>query len=449
MDFGALSTLGLGSQGVLTNDIIDKLKEADKASIVTPVENKKEKVENKKSELDEIKSLISKLNTSVTNMTYDTPYDTVTKDISGDSVSITTNGSVKEQSISIDVTQLATKDIFESNDGFASKDAALKSGDFKISIDGQDYSINIEDGDTLEDLVDKINKETDSKVEASILNVGGNDPYKLIVKSVKTGEKNQLTISSTSDSFSNDISRIGDPAHDAIFKVDGVQIQRSTNTIDDLMDNITINLEKVGKSDISIKKDNSKIIEGIEDFVEKFNSVINKINEDTKYDSKKKEAGIFQGNSDIRSITRSLQDIVATTISKDSKMAGDFGLEVQRDGTLTFDKDKFNKAYEENSSQVEEFFKASNATDGMFNKLESKLFDINISSSGTIKTLEKSFEDSINRYSEELTKAQDRLDRQYDILTKKFASYDKIMGQLSSQSATLDNMIKAQFAQKD
>ena len=31
---GALSTLGLGSQGVLTNDIIDQLKEADTSSII-------------------------------------------------------------------------------------------------------------------------------------------------------------------------------------------------------------------------------------------------------------------------------------------------------------------------------------------------------------------------------------------------------------------------------
>jgi flagellar hook-associated protein 2 len=448
MDFGALSTLGLGSQGVLTNDIIDKLKEADKASIVTPIENKKTAVENKKTELAEIKKLVSELSTAVTDMTYDTPYDTVTKDITGDSVSITTSGSVNEQAISIDVTQLATKDIYEASDGFASKDASLQSGTFTINL-GQDYDITINDGDTLEDLVEKINNQTDGKVEASILNVSGTNPYKLIIKSAQTGKENQMTISSDSDSFSGGISRIGDPAQDAVFKVDGVEITRATNKIDDLIKNITIKLEKEGKSDVTIKKDNSKIIEGINKFVEKYNAVINKISEDTKYDPEKKEAGIFQGNSDIRNITRSLQDIIATTVSKDGKMSEDFGLSLQRDGTLKFDEDKFKEAYEKDSSITVEFFKASNATDGLFNKLESKLFDIAISSDGTLKTLNKNFEDDITRYDKELSKAQDRLDRQYEILTKKFASFDLVMGKLSSQSQTLDSMIKAQFAKKD
>ncbi len=447
MAVGSLSTLGLGSQGVLTNDIIDKLKDADKAAQVTPIENRKTVVENKKTELDNIKKVVSDLSMSVTNMTYDTPYDSVTQSLSGDSVGVTTTGNVKEQTMSVDVSQLATRDIFESNDGFASKDATLSAGTFTINL-GKDYDISIDDGDTLEDLVDKINKNTDSKVEASILNVGGDNPYRLIVKSTGTGQENQISISTDSDSFSNDIDRVGDPAQDAVFKVDGIEMTRSTNTIDDVVDNITLDLEKTGKTDITIKKDPSKIIDGIKDFVEKYNNTINVISTDTKYDSKNKEAGIFQGNSEIRNISRSLQDIISTTISKDGKNANDFGLDIQRDGTLTFDETKFKEAYNENSDETVEFFKASNATDGLFNKLESQLFDISTSSTGTLKTLKKNYDDDITRLTDEIAKAQERLDSQYDILTKKFADYDLIMGQLSSQSATLDDMIKAQYTDK-
>ncbi len=53
---GALSTLGLGSQGVLTNDIIDQLKEADTSSIIKPIENKIELSTTKQSTLSDIKS---------------------------------------------------------------------------------------------------------------------------------------------------------------------------------------------------------------------------------------------------------------------------------------------------------------------------------------------------------------------------------------------------------
>ncbi len=448
MALGALSTLGLGSQGVLTNDIIDKLKNADKASLVTPIETRQTAIQNKIDEVGAIKKLMSSLSTSVTNMTYDTTYESMKTDLTGSSASIKTSGKVENQNFSLDVTKLATKDIFESNDGFSAKDSSLQSGDITIGIGSDSFKIDIKDGDTLEDLVKNINSNTDGKVEASLLNVGGDNPYKLIIKSAQTGKDNKLTITQNSDSFSNDISRIGDEARDAEFKLDGVSITRSSNKIDDLVKNVTITLEKEGKTDVSLKNDNTKVVDGIKDFVKKYNELSKVLIGDTKYDSEKKTAGIFQGNSEIRGIMRSLSDVVSTTVSKDSKMAGDFGLELQRDGSLKFDETKFQKAYDSDATKTIEFFKASDATNGMFNKLENKLFDINTSSKGTIKSLKKSLEEESKRNQELQAKAQARLDARYEILTKKFAAADAVMGRLNSSSNTLKQMIDAQFAKK-
>ncbi len=447
-EFGTLSTLGLGSQGVLNNDIIDKLKKADKDSIVTPVENRKNQLIEKQKELSELRKLFSDLNTSVTNMTYDTPYDSVTTDISGDSVAISTNGNVKASSFNIEVTQLATKDIFESKDTFAQKDSILEEGTISIGIGDDSFDIDINAGDTLEDLVKRINGSTDSKVKASILNVGGDTPYKLIIKSANTGSENKLTISSSSDSFSNGLSRIGDEAQDAIFTLDGVSITRSSNKIDDLIDHVTIQLKQEGKSDITINKDNSKIIEGINEFVEKYNAVVKKINEDTKYDPEKQTAGIFQGDSTIRNLLRTIQDTIALTKSKDGKMASDFGLDIQRDGTLSFDEEKFKSEYEKDSNKTIEFFKASDATSGLFNKLEDQLYDISISSKGILKTLKKNLDEDIKRYEKLQIQAQEKLDKRYDILSKSFASYDAIMGKLDQSSQVIQQMIDAELAAK-
>lgn len=448
MALGALSTLGLGSQGVLTNDIVDKLKEADKAALITPIETRQNSIQNKLDEVGEIKKLLSKLYTSVTNMTYDSTYEEMKTDLNGSSVSVKTSGSLENQNFTINVTKLATKDIFESNDNFASKDSILDSGDITIDIGSDSFTIDIDSGDTLEDLVKNINENTDGKVEASILNVGGDNPYKLIIKSADTGEENRLTITQNSNSFSNGIDRIGDPAQDAEFEFDGVTITRSSNDIDDLIENVTITLESEGKTDIALKKDNSKIIDGIKDFVEKYNELSNVLKADTEYDSENKEAGIFQGDSQVRSIMRTLSDVVSTTISKDSKMANDFGLEIQRDGSLKFDESKFKEAYEKDPDATVEFFKASDASSGMFNKLEDKLFDINISSDGTIKSLKKKLEEESRRNQELLEKAQEKLDARYEILTKKFAAADALMGKLSNSSNILQQMIEAQYAKK-
>jgi flagellar hook-associated protein 2 len=446
MALGALSTLGLGSSGILTNDIIDQLKEADKASLVDPIESRKDKVISKQDALTDLKPLLDSLSTAVTDMTYEKPYSSLKTDISGDSISISTTSGVKSRDFDIDVTNIATKDIYQSLNGFSNKSSTLESGVFEISIGDDSFSIDIEDGDTLEDLVENINSSTSSKVEASILNIGGDDPYKLIVKSADTGVDNRITLSSSSNSFSSGLDRIGDPAQDAIFKLDGIEITRSSNEIDDLIDNMTITLKDSGESRVKLEQDNTKLIEGIEEFVEKFNEAVLKLDELTKYDSEAKTSGVFQGNADIRDISRGFKDVVSTTVSKDSKMFTEFGLEMQRDGTLKLDLDELKTSLSDDMDEAVEFFKASNATDGLFNKLESKIFDLVTSSDGPIKSLKTHFDDSIKRLDKEYSTAQTRLDSRYDALIEQFAAYDAVMGKMSRQSDTLSQMIEAQFA---
>ena len=126
MAFGALSTLGLGSQGILTNDIIDKLKAADRASMVTPITKRKFQMQDRSHELSNIKSKLNSLSSSITTLLDDNTYNGTKINTSGDSVDISASPTTKAQDFTINVKQLATRDIFESNDGFSSKTVNLK-----------------------------------------------------------------------------------------------------------------------------------------------------------------------------------------------------------------------------------------------------------------------------------------------------------------------------------
>ena len=441
-----ISTIGLGSKNILSNDMISKLKQADESAFISPLEKRKARVENQKAEIEALSDMMSTLSDRAANLIKDDIYQSVNSSVTGDSVSVNITGSIKPQNLNLEVISLATRDVFEAKDSFSSKDDTLQSGSMTLSIDGNDYDISIEDTDTLSTLVDKINSSTNGNIEASILNVGGDEPYKLIVKSTDTGAKNKISISSDSDSFANDFSRVGDEAQDALFKADGIEITRESNEVSDLIDGATFKLQKVGISSVSIQKDDSKLIDGIKKFVDQFNSVIEVINGDTKYDADKKTAGIFQGNNDFRNIASTLQDIVSTTFSKDGVSAYDVGLELQRDGSLSFDEDKFKKASENDSEKVKEYFSSSDYVGGLFNKFDKTLFDISHKSSGSIKIIKNDLDDGLSRYEEEIQKAKDRLDARYEILTKKFASYDTLLGGLNTQASTIDNLIKAQYA---
>jgi flagellar hook-associated protein 2 len=297
--------------------------------------------------------------------------------------------------------------------------------------------------DSIKDVVKKINEQTDGKIEASLLNVGGSNPYHLVLKSAETGAKNNISI--TGDYNFN---QVGEGAKDASFDFDGIQITRSSNTIDDLVEGLTVKLKQEGQTTVTIKQDNSKLLEGMEKFVNEYNKLVQGFTESTKFDKTSKEAGLFQGNSSIRAAATMLKDALILTTSKDGKTIGSFGLELQRDGTIKFDKNKFEEKLKEDPKQVEDFFRGTDGRNGAFNRLESAIFDIKTSSNSILKSLAKNLDDDAIRLQELQKTSQKRLDDRYSIMAKKFAAYDSVIAKLNSQGDALSAMIDAELAQK-
>ncbi len=445
---GTLSTLGIGSNGALSYDIIDQLKEADTSAIIKPIENKIELNSLKQDKLSDLTKLVSNLNTEVVALSDPTIYDAKISDLTGDSISIETDSKAQVGNYSLDVTNLATKDIKQSQTGYAYDEALMGAGNMSLTIgtgeDQKTFDISIKSTDSIKTVVKKINESTDNLIEASLINVGGSNPYHIILKSANTGASNNITVSGDYN-----FDQVGEGAKDAKFNLDGIDITRPDNKIDDLIDGTTITLEKEGKTNISIKQDNTKLTEGMEKFVQQYNALVEGFTESTKFDKEANTTGLFQGDSSVRSAENMIKDALILTTSKDGKMMNDFGLDLQRDGTIEFDKSKFATMLKEDPQSVEDFFRGTNGRDGAFNRVESAIFDIKTSSNGVLKSLAKNLEDDATRLEEQQKIAQKRLDDRYSIMAKKFASYDAIIAKLNSQGDTLTAMIDAEQANKN
>ncbi len=439
---GTLSTLGIGSKGALSYDIIDQLKEADTAAIIKPIENKIELNELKQNKLDELKKLVSSLNTQVVAMSDPALYNAKETSLTGDSVNIVASSKASVGTHTFEVNNLATHDIKQSQQGYAYDGALMGEGTMHLEIDGSSFDIDVSSTDSITDVVKKINEQTNGKIEASIINVGGSDPYHMVLKSAQTGEKNNITVSGDYD-----FDQVGEGAKDASFTFDGIAVTRSENKVDDLIEGVEITLQKEGTTNVTIKQDNSKLLEGMEKFVEEYNKMVQGFTESTKYNKEEKTAGLFQGDSSIRTAASMLKDALVLT-SQDGKSIADFGLDLQRDGTLKLDKSKLEEKMKEDPQSVEDFFRGTNGRDGAFNRLESTIFDIKTSSNGVLKSLAKNLDDDANRLQEQQKAAQKRLDDRYNIMARKFAAYDSVIAKLNSQGDTLTAMIDAELAQK-
>lgn len=404
------SQLGVGSGNILSWDTIDKLKEADTKALIKPLETEIQSNLTKQKDLTAITTLLSTFKSNVSNLTGDSTYLKREASTSGSgSVSVSVSSGVAEQELNLSVEQLASQDSFQSKK-FSSRTDSVFTQDvsFGISIGGKDYVIDADSTTTLEQLAEKINEATDGKVQAKILNVGGDEPFRLIIQSAETGEANKIgfysiTNSSSSntssdstlealgfyfeksastgtekDSYGNEINRLTlkDPsqlsdaekknagsqiatAQDAKFKYNGIDITRSSNKVEDLILGVSLTLNKVDKAgestNSSIKQSTEGILEDIKAMVDSFNSLMNNINEATKYDSETGLAGTFQGVREITSISSDLNKII-NGVSSDGKSLASFGITVTKDGLLTMDSTKVNDMITTNFDEFKNFF---------------------------------------------------------------------------------------------
>jgi len=134
----------------------------------------------------------------------------------------------------------------------------------------------------------------------------------------------------------------------------------------------------------------------------------------------------------------------------------DYGLSLDKEGTLSFDANEFNKKFSDNPSDVQSFFVGQDITDrgitthedGFFYKLEESLDRYVDFGSGILQTLTTDLENQEKRLNEEKEKAISLLDSRYDRMAQQFAQQDAIIGQINQQMKALQMQIDIQTAKK-
>jgi len=559
----ALQSLGLGSDGALSFDIIEQLRAADEAGQVKPIENNIEKNSEEKAAMVTLSGLANTAQSYMKSLGEDQLYLERSSTVTGDGVSATVSAGVSVQTITLDVNQLAQEQIVQSQT-FSTKESAVATGNSSLSISVGNNSYFIDDitaATTLEELATKINEAASAHITASVLKTD-TDQYRLIVKGKDTGFENSVTmvegtnlnigldddnamksanftsasssIASSATSLTLTVNSVdysvsvasgtslqgmadlinqdttlngkvqasvvqtgtnqfqlylksGDgtstnqptlkteaaglntgftdiagatytnvlqSATDAEFTYNGASVKRNTNSVDDIVTGLTLNLTEVtatGKEvSIQITQDTSGIESQLEGFVTAYNDLMANLTEITKFDVDTGESGIFQGES---TITRLRSDINREIlyVNADNQSLNTFGLSLNEAGIMEFNKGILTSELNKDSTVVENFFKGKSATingedvrlDGVFFNLNEKLDGYLNSSTGILSTFEQNLDTSAKSLEEERLKAISRLDDKYNIMANRFAAYDSIISSLNQSFNALQSQIDA------
>lgn len=120
----------------------------------------------------------------------------------------------------------------------------LGAGTFDIVVGGNHTTISLESGDTLADVASSINRASDETgVRATVVKVNDTD-YRLVLDSQETGADHAFSFDFTANpslqaSFGFTVSR---NAQDAEIDLNGLTIQRSSNTLSDVIEGVTFSL---------------------------------------------------------------------------------------------------------------------------------------------------------------------------------------------------------------
>jgi len=374
----SISSLGIGS-GLDLNGLLDKLSKAEQQRL-TPYTTQQTSYNAQLTAYGTLKGSLEKFDNLSKELAKPTFFNNTTAS-KHDQFAITTTDKAVAGNYSVEVLKLAQPQTLTTQAPVTDQTEKLGtagSSDRSISITAGNPPKNVniplsDDQTSLVEMRDAINN-AKAGVNASIMRVGDND-YQLALSSTTTGEKNTISVQVNNDDKLGAILNYDPTAksnamkqtvagQDAEVLVNGTKIKRSTNSIADALQGVTIDLKTTTKKDepqnLVISTDKTGTADKIKEWVDNYNSLLDTFNSLTKYtpvktgEAQNAKNGALLGDNTLRGIQSSIKSALsAAQDNPDLKGLGNLGISTNtKTGKLEIDSTKLNKAIDEKPTQV-------------------------------------------------------------------------------------------------
>ncbi|MGL5693686.1 MAG: flagellar filament capping protein FliD [Peptostreptococcaceae bacterium] len=337
--------------------------------------------------------------------------------------------------------------------------------------------MTLNEGDTINDLINKINDSHPGKVKASFSDMTG----KLTIKSNTTGENSNIKIvdvekdadgnfvdKGTSDSLSFlNISNIkGQNAQVTVSDSNGniiKELNEEKNVFN--IDGIIYNVNGVGESHLTSTQDVSGVVENLQGFINDYNKIMDEIydlvtqkksrdyppltdaqkkemsEDEIKSWEKKAKEGMLRNDNELRAFMDDMRQAMLSPIEGLGKGLAEIGISsvdnYNKPGQIKIDVEKFTKVLQENGDLAEKI------TTGIFENVKTSMHKY-VGTSNSIFAnkagIEKSTTEFNNLYSKQIKTQEDqikslttKMKRKEQQLYAKFARLESSMNRLNSQ----------------
>ncbi|MDP2827489.1 MAG: flagellar filament capping protein FliD [Sulfuricellaceae bacterium] len=322
--------------------------------------------------------------------------------------------------------------------GFATNGSGITS----ITIDGTN--------NTLEGIRDAINA-ANMPVTATIVNDGSGTPYRLALSSDSTGVSNSIKITTSGGDGTIDTLLAHDPAalpaaqhlsqtaaaQNANFKVNGIAITKTSNSVTDAIQGVTLTLGKVTTTPatLTVERDTAAVTDAVNNLAKSYNELYSAMRNSAAYKSK----SALEGDSTLRSLQTQMRSIASSAASGGTMTnLHEIGVSFKVDGTMQVDSAKLDSAMAANFSDVTNLLKGSTGFATKYEAWASQELSISGSIASRTDGLNKNVKD-IGTQREIMESRMSRLEKQY---RTQYSSLNVTLSRMGATSEYLSRQLK-------
>lgn len=401
---------------------------------------------------------------------------TAKSDCSNTSFGVTVNQLAKAESVSTKIAKEENGQEFKNS---------FSAGTMTIGVGDKSFSIDISEGDSLELIRRRINTSADNTYGVSCNVIKTSDGYAFSLVAGETGQDSQnlsISISNTSNSEDHDdLNRLAfnhsDTANldennkvtsegntwtytsgqDAIITVDGNKLTSKSNEFKDQIAGVEIVAKQESETEtingvsgpksyqVDITSDTDAAANKIQSFINAYNSLISTFSTLTARNTytdgtNNYDGGDLAGDSQVKGLQNSLVSMITRG---DVEVSGmnyfTCGLEYNKDGTLSLNKDKFSKALEENFTAVQKLFTDS---DGLIDKVSDEVYEYT-KFGGLLSERETQLQSQMDYWTQKETSNNELLEKYEASLRTKYGNLDSLMAGYQTSMSYLSSVISS------
>lgn len=347
-------------------------------------------------------------------------------------------------------------------------DGEFEEADGTIQADGSyEFRVSLDELDTLDEVAQAIN-EFDVGVRATVINDGSAaNPYRLSLTAIESGSAGRVIVDTGDiDLGLTTLSRGEDAVvfFGAADPADAILLTSSDNTLDAVVPGVTIDLTSTSDEPVElvVTRDTAAAEQGINDFVDAFNSVLSTIDRYVFYDVENNRRGVLLGDTTTNNIKQSLFRIVQGApegVDGAYQFLFQAGVKIGSGAQLEFDREVFRAALEDDPRNIEDLFAANQllpnepieiapgvtvqdtqddyAARGVAELIKQFTVDMTNSIDGLLTNRSSTIDSQIELQEDRIAAIDEQLENKRLKLSREFVAMEQAIAQLQTQQSAL------------